>query len=110
VVRIPNQVISLSNSGSVFKPFNPSAVLGDTSPTQPPPPPKSMQCRTVAKIIGAVVSIIVSVIGTIYSWNPVFSGALGAAAGNRAEQTALLMLNGEYDYFGPIEGVIRGFG
>jgi YD repeat-containing protein len=110
VVRIPNQVISLSNSGSVFKPFNPSAVLGDTNPTQPPPPPKSMQCRSVARIIGAVVSIIVAVIGTVYSWNPVFSGALGAAAGNRAEQTALLMLNGEYDYFGPIEGVIRGFG
>ncbi len=38
VLKIPNQVISLANDSGTYKPFNPVAVLGNTTPTLLGPP------------------------------------------------------------------------
>jgi hypothetical protein len=35
VIQVPNEVLSVSNSSSSFKPFNIADAIGDTTPTQP---------------------------------------------------------------------------
>ncbi len=72
-VRIPNEVISLKNDASTFKPFNPADAIGDTTPTQPFPPPPQKGCG----IIGMIIMIVVLVVVTIFT-----AGTMTAAAGS----------------------------
>ena len=76
VVRIPNDVVSLSNTSSSYKPFNPAEALGDTSPTQPlPPPPKK---KKGCGVLGMILVIVVAVVVTVFSAGAA-AGALGVA-------------------------------
>ena len=61
-LRIPNQVVSLSNTSDSFKPFNPADAIGDTTPTLPDPPAPKGGCGVLGMIIMIVVMIVVSVV------------------------------------------------
>jgi len=80
IVKLPNEVVSLANSSSVFKPFDPSLVLGDTTPTQPMPPPKQAGCGVIGMIIMIVVAVVLSVI-TAGAAAAALATAWGAVAG-----------------------------
>ena len=60
-LRAP-QVTTTANDASTFKPYDPNAILGPTTPSLPyiAPPPKQ-QCNAVAQILMAVVAIVVTV-------------------------------------------------
>ena len=61
---VPNQVASLSNTSSSFKPFDLSQAMGDTTPVQPlPPPPSHGGCG----VLGTVLILVVAIIVTVYS-------------------------------------------
>jgi LysM repeat protein len=99
IIRIPNEVVSLSDSSNSFKPFQLRDALGDTTPTQQPiPQTSSLQCQTVAKVIGIVVGAIVGY----------YTAGIGAGpARSTTEQVALAMFNGYYDYGAYYQGVLR---
>jgi hypothetical protein len=100
VIKVPNEVVSLSNTSGSFKPFDAGDALGDTSPTQPAPPapkPKKGGCGVIGMIIVAIVAIVVTVftagaaaaallpaLGSFGS--AVVGGAIGAAVGSIASQ------------------------
>ncbi|MHB1059898.1 MAG: LysM peptidoglycan-binding domain-containing protein, partial [Rhodanobacter sp.] len=88
------QVTTNSNTATTFKPYDPSSIVGSTTPNlptiAPPPPPSSQHCKALSEIIAIAVTVIV----TYYSGNP---GA-GAAAGNLAGQYSAMMFNGQYDW------------
>ncbi|MFC4314279.1 hypothetical protein ACFPN2_34765 [Steroidobacter flavus] len=85
-LRIPNDVVSMSNAASSFKPYNAQEAIGDTTPTQPlPPPPKKKGCG----VIGMILVIVVAIVVTIYTAgaaaggaNAVLAGAGGTTAGS----------------------------
>lgn len=85
-VRIPNQVLSLSNTSSSFKPFDVTQALGDTTPTQPaPPPPKKKGCGVVGQILVIVVVIVVAYLTAGAAAGAFTPGAgAGATAGGAA--------------------------
>jgi hypothetical protein len=63
VLKVPNNVVSLHNNASTYKPFDPSGTLGDTTPTQPYPPPPSQSgggCGVFGEILVVVVAIVVT--------------------------------------------------
>ena len=76
-LRIPNRVVSLSNSSDSFKPFNAADVLGDLTPTQKPKAPKG------CGMLGMIIMIVVMVVVTIFTAGAAAPGAasLLAAAG-----------------------------
>jgi YD repeat-containing protein len=100
VIKVPNEVVSLSNTAGSFKPFDAGDAIGDTNPTQPAPPapkPKKGGCGVIGMIIVAIVAIVVTVftagaaaaalvpaLGSIGS--AVVGGAIGAAVGSIASQ------------------------
>lgn len=78
-LRLPNEVISLSNDASSFKPFDPGEALGNTTPTQPvPPPPRRRGCG----ILGQILVLVVVVVVTYFSWGSGtgWAASLGQAA------------------------------
>ena len=87
-LSIPNDVVSLSNTSNSFKPFNVMSAIGDTTPTQPlPPPPQSHGggCGIIGMIIAIIVCIIIDYFsfGTASESNaPIltWAGVLEAAA------------------------------
>src|SRR6185437_9697856 len=83
---IPNVVVDRSNNAQSFKPYDPSQVLGDTTPYQAPPPPPQAQgsgCGTFGQILVTLVAIVVSAyVG--YEAYPVLTGAMGTLAGAAA--------------------------
>lgn len=72
VLVVPNEVISLSNSASSFKPFSVSDAIGDTTPTQPMPPPPAAKKKGCG-VLGQILVIVVAIVVTIYT--------VGAASG-----------------------------
>jgi nucleoid-associated protein YgaU len=74
VIRVPNEVIAPSNTGSSFKPFNAQEAIGDTSPTQPVPP--APRKRRGCGVLGQILVIVVAIVVTIYT-----AGAFASAAG-----------------------------
>lgn len=85
-LEIPNDVVPLSNASGVFKPYEPSKALGDTTPTQPAPPaPRSKKgCGVFGKILIVVVAVVVS-----YFTAGVATGAIGGVLGTGATATAV---------------------
>jgi len=81
-LRIPNDVIALSNNSSSFKPFDASQALGDTTPTQPAPP-----AHKGCGILGQILIVAVAIIATIYTAGAAAS-ALGAVATTATGATA----------------------
>ncbi|MFC4312678.1 DUF6531 domain-containing protein [Steroidobacter flavus] len=74
-LRVPNEVVSMTNNAGTFKPFAAADALGDTTPIQPaPPPPKSGKgCG----IVGQILIIVVAIVATVLT-----AGALAGAAGS----------------------------
>jgi hypothetical protein len=98
-LRIPNEVVSLSNSSTSFKPFDVRQAIGDTTPTQPAPKPKKSGCGILGMILVIIVAIVVTVFtagaalapagssfGTIMGTG--FGAMTGGAAGASAALTA----------------------
>ncbi len=107
-LRIPNNVLSLSNQSDSFKPFNIGEVMGDTTPSSPPPPaPKS--CGIVGQIILIVIAAVItyftagaalSVLGPLLG--PVLGGAIAAGVGAAAASVVtqgLSIVTGYQDKF-----------
>jgi YD repeat-containing protein len=112
-LRVPNRVVSLSNDATTFKPFNALDAIGYTTPAynlQPVPQPRSLKCKTFAKVLGKVVGLIVGAIITIVSYGTATVGAAAADAGisNAVEQTVLAIGNGYYDWGGVWSGLREG--
>jgi LysM repeat protein len=111
-LQIP-AVTTHANSAVTFKPYDPSSIIGSTTPNlptlAPPPPAMHNNCSWLAQLISVVVTVIV----TVFSKNPI----AGAAAGNASGQVSQAMLNGTFDwgrYFrhtmDPFEGSHAGLG
>lgn len=79
LLRIPNQVLSLSNTAYSFKPFDVSDAIGDTTPTQPTP--KKKKKHGLGAILATIVIIIIAVVVTAYL-GPVIGEAVGSALGS----------------------------
>jgi len=115
VLRMPNSVVSLSNSSSSFKPFNASQAIGDTTPTQPipPPPQQGGGCGVFGQILEIAVAIVVTyftagaLTGTL---GPVLAGAIGGAAGSIASQTVAIADGDQkgFSWKGVAEGALMG--
>jgi hypothetical protein len=126
-IRVPNSVTSLSNTADSFKPFNIADALGDTTPTQPPPPvPKG--CGVIGMIIMIVVAIVVTYFtaGAAAGWlgtmwgaatsatasfaAAVVGGAIGGAAGSIASQGVGIAIGAQdkFDWKGVAQGAIGG--
>jgi LysM domain len=59
---IPSKVGSVHNTSDTFKPYNPSELIGDTTPTLPvPPPPDDDDCGGLGELIMAVVAVVVAI-------------------------------------------------
>lgn len=63
-ITIPNVVSSNHNKSTTFKPYNPSDVILNTTPSpKPPPPPSGGKCGGIA----AVVMVVVAVVATVFT-------------------------------------------
>lgn len=89
-LRVPNDVISLSNTSTSFKPFSVTDALGDTTPTQPAPPAAKGGCGVLGMVLIVVVAIVVTVFtagvaaGATGSLASIFSTGASALAGTAA--------------------------
>jgi YD repeat-containing protein len=88
-LNIPNRVSSVSNNSSTFKPYDPSKIEGDKTPTLVTPEKKG-GCGGVGKILMVIVAVVVSVV--------VGPGILGAVLGSVASQ-AVGLATGAIDHF-----------
>jgi YD repeat-containing protein len=87
-LTIPAGVGTVHNDGDTFEPYDPSRVVGDTTPSLPF---HRDEWRALSSIIAAVVTLVVSY----------FTGgnaAWGAMAGDAARQFSSAMLNGRFDW------------
>jgi YD repeat-containing protein len=63
ILRMPNTVVSLSNTADTWKPFNPADAIGDTTPTQVPVPfAGDRGCGVIGMIIVIVIAIVITVL------------------------------------------------
>jgi len=97
-INTPEATVS-SNNANTFKPYDPTAAIGNTTPGLPYiPPPPPQKCGALSKVIAIVVQIVVTAVVSYYTGNPQAGAAAGAAAGNHAGQVSALMLNGQFDW------------
>jgi hypothetical protein len=98
-LKIPNRITNLHNDYQTFKPYEPSKIIGDTTPTlpdPPPPPAKKKGCGGLALILVIVVAVVVTVItagaalAVLAPAAGVGAGATAATAGVWAAGTAAL--------------------
>lgn len=130
VLQIPNEVVSLSNTSSAFKPFDITELLGDTTPTQPAPPPprKKKGCGVLGTIIVVIVAIVVTVVtkgatANFFTnllgsfWGGVAAASTGAVVGSAVSQGVGIAI-GQRDSFswkdvaaaGLTAGITQGVG
>ena len=99
-LSVPTSVGGLHNASDTFEPYDPSKVIGDTSPTLPMP--EKGGCGALGQIIMIVVAIVVTVwtagAASAASWSTLAAGAAGGAAGAVASQVV-----------GNAIGVVDGF-
>jgi YD repeat-containing protein len=104
-LRVPNKIISLANSGSVFKPYDHAAAIGDLTPTQPiPPPPGISTCQVFGMFVILIITVIVAyytglwiapklaAVGITGTMAAATAAAIGAAAGSVVGQGVGMML------------------
>ncbi len=107
-LSIHNRVTAQSNNASTFKPYDPSRVVGDTSPNLPQPPASGGGgCGGLGAIIMAVVAVVVAVqTGFYLGFNAsagmtaanVGAAAAGAAAGSVASQAVGIAIGAQKDF------------
>jgi hypothetical protein len=61
IISVPLQAAGSANSAGDFRVYDPSEIIGETSPHMPAPPPKKNDCGFLGKLIMIVVAIIVTV-------------------------------------------------
>lgn len=78
-VTLPGQVSGVHNNAETFKPYDPSEVVGDTTPNMPAPPATGKGgCGVIGKIIMIVVAVVVSIFAGPAS-QPFWAAAFGTA-------------------------------
>ncbi len=83
-LNIPPHINNANNADN-FRPYNPGAIIGDTTPIPIAPPPPDAGCNAIATIIIVIVVIIV----TIYT-----AGAAAGGAGQVATTTTAVSAEG----------------
>lgn len=84
-LNIPNKVGGVHNDSQTFKPYDPSKVVGDTTPNLPMPSDGGGGCG----VVGAIVMVVVAVVVTVFT-----AGAAAAAMGAAAQGFAGVMAAG----------------
>ena len=89
---VPNQVVSLSNTSSSFKPFDLSQAIGDTTPYQQPAPPPKDNCGLLKQVLEIAVAIVVAYLtyGALSGVSGILAGAAAGAAGSVAGQVVAI--------------------
>jgi YD repeat-containing protein len=87
-LAIPAGVGTAHNDFETFEPYDPSRIVGDTTPSLPF---YRDECRAMSNIIGLVVAAVV----TYYTGGNM---AYGAMAGDAARQVSAAILNGRFDW------------
>jgi nucleoid-associated protein YgaU len=98
-LRIPPGVMASAHNASTFTPYDPTAIIGNVSPTTiKPPKQKSGGCGIIGQIILVIIAVVVtwltdgaasdalSTIGITGTTNTVAAGAIAGAAGSIASQ------------------------
>jgi YD repeat-containing protein len=85
-LAIPTGVGTAHNDFETFQPYDPSRIVGDTTPSLPF---YRDECRAMSNIIGLVVAAVVTYFG---------GPGAGAVAGDAARQVSAAMLNGRFDW------------
>ncbi|WP_374428136.1 LysM peptidoglycan-binding domain-containing protein [Ideonella dechloratans] len=96
-LTLPSAVSGTTNDSDTFKPYNPSDVVGDTSPNLPQPHHKK-GCGGLGQIIMVAVAVVVSYYTAGLAGGGVLGAAVGGAAGSIASQ-AVGMAIGAQDSF-----------
>lgn len=73
---IPNQVANVRNAADTFKPYNPSKIIGDVTPTLPVAPQKA-ECG-----VGQILVVAIAIVATVFT-----AGAAAPALGLTASAT-----------------------
>ncbi|WP_209725729.1 MULTISPECIES: LysM peptidoglycan-binding domain-containing protein [Asticcacaulis] len=92
---IPGKIANMHNASGVFKPYNATEALGNTTPTrppepQPPAPKRGGGCGVIGDIIATIISIVVQAVVT-----PIAGPQAGAAAGNVAKQAVRIAVGNQ---------------
>ncbi|MHB1059978.1 MAG: LysM peptidoglycan-binding domain-containing protein, partial [Rhodanobacter sp.] len=89
------QVTTSANTASTFKPYDPAAIAGSTTPPSvhvPPPPPSGHHCSALAQIVVIAVMVVVAVYAgpAASAWlgSELLGGAVAGAAASVAGQLA----------------------
>ncbi|MEJ8837144.1 LysM peptidoglycan-binding domain-containing protein [Ramlibacter sp. AN1133] len=100
-LNIPNRVSTVSNNSSTFKPYDPTKIEGDKTPSLATPEAKKHGCGG----LGQILMVVVAVVATIYTAGAM-AGALGtvsAVGGSASTFTAgLAALGGGTATFGGV--------
>ena len=90
-LSIPS-VTTNKNDATTFKPYNPSEILGSTTPDlpviAPPPPPPKHHCNVIAAVVVIAVAVVASFVVGPLAATALQSVAAGAAAGAAAGSIA----------------------
>ncbi|AMO24179.1 hypothetical protein UC35_16715 [Ramlibacter tataouinensis] len=116
-LSLPNIVSGASNASGTFQPYDPSKVVGDTTPNLPAPKPK--KASWWKQLIVIIVAIVVSVLsygalaphmGGLGQFASIAAGALSGAAGSIAGQLAGMALGVQesFSWKGVAVGAIGG--
>jgi hypothetical protein len=88
LIKLPARINTVNNDAQTFKPYDPSKVIGATTPNLAPP--IAQECGGYGQIIVTIVAIVVAIVVTVYSLGTGTAAAVaaveGAAAGNVAGQ------------------------
>lgn len=110
-LNIPNRVSTISNNASTFKPYDPSRIEGDKTPSLATPVPKKKH-NWFAQLVQVVVAVAVAIFApellgiTSSFWAGVVGGALGSAAGQLAGMA--MGTQSSFDWKGVALGAIGG--
>ncbi|WP_420997910.1 LysM peptidoglycan-binding domain-containing protein [Cupriavidus sp. 30B13] len=106
-LNIPNKATGVHNDGGVFKPYDPSKIVGDTTPNLPTPSAEGGGGGGGCGLIGAIIVMVVAVVVAFYTgqyylveegWSLAAAGALGAAAGSVASQLVGMSIGQQKDF------------
>ena len=75
-LRVPNEVVSVGNSASIFRPYDVNAAIGNTSPEQIVPYVPPPQGKKGCGVVGMILLVVVAVVATVFT-----AGAAAAAMG-----------------------------
>jgi YD repeat-containing protein len=85
-LSMPAAIAGNTNTSGTFKPYNPTEVVGDTSPNLPQAKAANEGCGTLGTIIMIVVAAVVTYYTAGLAGGGVWGGLVGGAAGSVASQ------------------------